>query len=147
MKLFVRDPVSALFDRTRRRDDRLEQETYVRIRENAGEFDPAKGSPMAWMATIARNRALDEVRRVRPASFQDLLGSFEPATDEIDPLASRERSEALSALLKCEGVSRGAKLSGFDRSLLRTRPTPSRWSRWGVLRPASRPGRRSLSAN
>jgi RNA polymerase sigma-70 factor, ECF subfamily len=77
------------------------QEAYVRVWEKAGEFDPAKGSPMAWMATIARNRALDEVRRVRPAHLEDLPESFEPAADEIDPLASCERSEALSALLKC----------------------------------------------
>ena len=77
------------------------QEAYVRIWEKAGEFDPAKGSPLAWMATIARNRALDEVRRVRPASLEDLPESFEPAADEVDPLAARERSEGLAALLKC----------------------------------------------
>ena len=38
------------------------QEVYVRVWEKAGEFDPVKGSAIAWMATIARNRALDEVR-------------------------------------------------------------------------------------
>ncbi len=35
------------------------QEVYVKLWERAGEFDPAKGSPLGWMATIARNRALD----------------------------------------------------------------------------------------
>ena len=77
------------------------QEAYVRIWEKAGDFDPAKGSPLAWMATIARNRALDEVRRVRPGSLEDLPESFEPAADEVDPLAARERSEGLVALLNC----------------------------------------------
>jgi len=77
------------------------QEVYVRIWEKAGEFDPAKGSPLAWMATIARNRALDEVRRVRPGSLEDLPESFEPVADDIDPLAARERSEGLAALLDC----------------------------------------------
>jgi RNA polymerase sigma-70 factor, ECF subfamily len=77
------------------------QEAYVRIWERAGEFDPAKGSPLAWMATIARNRALDEVRRVRPASLEDLPKSFEPAADDVDPLAARERSEGLAALINC----------------------------------------------
>ena len=47
---------------------------------------------MAWMATIARNRALDEVRRVRPASLEDMPAGFEPVADAVDPLASRERS-------------------------------------------------------
>ena len=77
------------------------QEVYVRIWEKAGEFDPVKGSPLAWMATIARNRALDEVRRVRPVSLEDQPEGFEPAAEEIDPLAVRERSERLMALVDC----------------------------------------------
>ena len=77
------------------------QEVYVRIWEKAGEFDPLKGSPLAWMATIARNRALDEVRRVRPISLEDQPEGFEPAAEEIDPLAARERSEVLTALVDC----------------------------------------------
>ncbi len=77
------------------------QDAYVRIWERAGDFDAARGSPLAWMGTIARNRALDEVRRVRPSSIEDLPESFEPAADEIDPLASRERSEQLAALIAC----------------------------------------------
>jgi len=77
------------------------QEVYVRIWEKAGEFDPLKGSPLAWMATIARNRALDEVRRVRPVSLEDQPEGFEPAAEEIDPLAVRERSEGLTALVDC----------------------------------------------
>jgi RNA polymerase sigma-70 factor, ECF subfamily len=77
------------------------QEVYVRIWEKAGEFDPLKGSPLAWMATIARNRALDEVRRVRPVSLEDQPEGFEPAAEEIEPLAARERSEGLTALVDC----------------------------------------------
>jgi RNA polymerase sigma-70 factor (ECF subfamily) len=77
------------------------QEAYVRIWEKAGEFDPLKGSPLAWMATIARNRALDEVRRVRPGSLEDQPEGFEPAADEVDPLAARERSEELARLIAC----------------------------------------------
>jgi RNA polymerase sigma-70 factor, ECF subfamily len=77
------------------------QEAYVRIWEKAGDFDPVKGSPLAWMATIARNRALDEVRRVRPISLEDQPEGFEPAAEDIDPLATRERSEGLAALVDC----------------------------------------------
>ena len=77
------------------------QEAYVRVWEKAGEFDPVKGSAVAWMATIARNRALDEVRRVRPASLEDQPESFEPAADGVDPLAKRERSEGLARLIDC----------------------------------------------
>ncbi|HEX9168016.1 MAG TPA: sigma-70 family RNA polymerase sigma factor [Roseiarcus sp.] len=99
------------------------QEAYVRIWEKAREFDPAKGSPLAWMATIARNRALDEVRRVRPGSLEDLPESFEPAADEVDPLAARERSEELAKLLNClhalDEEKRAVVLLAYYRGLSR----------------------------
>jgi RNA polymerase sigma-70 factor, ECF subfamily len=116
------------------------QEAYVRIWEKAGDFDPVKGSPLAWMATIARNRALDEVRRVRPGSLEDQPESFEPAADEVDPLAARERSEGLAALIDClqrldeekraivllayyRGLSRDALAKRFGRPV----PTIKTW--------------------
>ncbi len=99
------------------------QEVYVRIWEKAGEFDPVRGSPLAWMATIARNRALDEVRRVRPASLEDQPEGFEPAAEEIDPLATRERSEGLAALVNClkalDEEKRAVVLLAYYRGLSR----------------------------
>jgi RNA polymerase sigma-70 factor, ECF subfamily len=49
----------------RRRDvaEDVLQEVYLRIWQHANAFDPRCGSPITWMATIARHRALDEVRR------------------------------------------------------------------------------------
>jgi RNA polymerase sigma factor (sigma-70 family) len=82
------------------------QEAYVRIWEKAGDFDPSKGSPIAWMATIARNRALDEVRRVRPSSLEDMPEGFEPAADAIDPNGSQ----------RCSIVSRGSRRNGVRLS-------------------------------
>jgi RNA polymerase sigma-70 factor, ECF subfamily len=99
------------------------QEAYVRIWEKAGDFDPVKGSPLAWMATIARNRALDEVRRVRPSSLEDQPVGFEPAAEEIDPLAARERSEGLAALVDClkglDEEKRAVVLLAYYRGLSR----------------------------
>ena len=77
------------------------QEVYVKIWERAGDFDATKGSPLAWMATIARNRALDEARRARPKSLEDMPDGFEPAAVSEDPLAGRERTEAYAALMRC----------------------------------------------
>jgi RNA polymerase sigma-70 factor (ECF subfamily) len=121
------------------------QEAYVRIWEKAADFDPAKGSPIAWMATIARNRALDEIRRVRPASLEDMPDGFEPASDEVDPLAARDRSERLTALLEClgglgderRGVVLLAYYRGFSREALARRygkpvPTIKTWLRRGL---------------
>lgn len=121
------------------------QEAYVRIWEKAADFDPAKGSPIAWMATIARNRALDEIRRIRPTSLEDMPEGFEPAAEDVDPLAARDRSERLSALLEClrglgeerreavllayyRGFSREALARRFDKPV----PTVKTWLRRGL---------------
>ena len=121
------------------------QEVYVRIWEKAGEFDPLRGSALAWMATIARNRALDEIRRVRPVSLEDMPEGFEPAAEEVDPLGARDRSERLSALMNClqtlDEEKRDAILlayyRGFSREALAKRmqrqvPTIKTWLRRGL---------------
>jgi RNA polymerase sigma-70 factor (ECF subfamily) len=121
------------------------QEAYVRIWEKAGEFDSRKGSPLAWMATIARNRALDDVRRVRPTSLEDMPDSFEPAAETVEPLAARARSEQLSALLECLGALEPSRREvvllayyrGFSREALAARfdrpvPTIKTWLRRGL---------------
>jgi len=73
------------------------------------------------MATIARNCALDEVRRVAPASLEDV--DFEPAAQTVDPLAVRERSERLSALVNClkalDEEKRAVVLLAYYRGLSR----------------------------
>jgi RNA polymerase sigma-70 factor (ECF subfamily) len=87
----------------RRRDlaEDILQEVYTKIWERAGDFDAAKASPITWMATIVRNRALDEIRRKAPAQIEDMPEGFEPAAELEDPLAGRERSEGLRRLLTC----------------------------------------------
>jgi len=48
------------------------QEGFVKIWQNAGVFDPLKGSAMTWMVTVMRNRALDRLRttRARPEEIE-----------------------------------------------------------------------------
>jgi RNA polymerase sigma-70 factor (ECF subfamily) len=121
------------------------QEVFVRIWEKAADYDVDKGSPIAWMATIARNRALDEVRRVRPVSLEDMPEGFEPAAEEVDPLGARDRSERLSALMNClqaldEEKREAIMLAyyrGFSREALSQRmqkpvPTIKTWLRRGL---------------
>lgn len=50
------------------------QETYLKVWQKAEIFDSAAGRPITWLATIARNRAIDRVRGndvLRGASGQD----------------------------------------------------------------------------
>ncbi len=99
------------------------QEAYVKIWERAADYDAAKGSPLAWMATIARNRALDEARKHRPVSLEDMPEGFEPAGESEDPLAARERSESFAALMRClerlEPDKRAMVLAAYYRGLSR----------------------------
>ena len=102
------------------------QEAYVRIWEKAGDFDPAKGSPLAWMATIARNRALDEVRRVRPASLEDMPEGFEPAASPSIrwPRASAPRRWARCSIASPSSTRRSAL---FSCSPIITARAAKRW--------------------
>jgi len=77
------------------------QDVYVRIWERAVSFDPAKASPITWMATIARNRAIDEVRRKSPVSIEETPESLEVEQAAPSPLDNAEMSEDLRRLQKC----------------------------------------------
>ncbi|RZK78942.1 MAG: sigma-70 family RNA polymerase sigma factor [Methylobacterium sp.] len=39
------------------------QDVFLRIWQKAASYSPAAGRPLAWLCTIARNRAIDGVRR------------------------------------------------------------------------------------
>src|SRR6476659_7248701 len=39
------------------------QESLIRVWQEARSYDPARGGLRAWLCTIARNRALDRLRR------------------------------------------------------------------------------------
>ncbi len=41
------------------------EDAYLQIWQSAGEFDPTKQTPLAWMVAIARGRAIDLVRQPR----------------------------------------------------------------------------------
>jgi RNA polymerase sigma-70 factor (ECF subfamily) len=89
-----------------RRQDLAEevvQEAYVKIWNNAGQFDPAMGSPITWMVSIARNRAIDIVRKRGEASIEDEPRAVEVASDIPEPLARREMAEELKRVLDCVG--------------------------------------------
>ena len=67
-----------------RRQDLAEeviQEAYVKIWNSAGQFNPALASPITWMASIARNRAIDVVRKKSEVSIEEEPTAMEVAAD------------------------------------------------------------------
>lgn len=77
------------------------QEVYVKVWERAADYNPAKGSPVGWLATIARNRALDEVRRKTPQSIEDTPEALDVMSDTLDQLSRMEQGEDLQRLMAC----------------------------------------------
>jgi RNA polymerase sigma-70 factor (ECF subfamily) len=85
-----------------RRDvaDEILQEVYLRVWQRAGEFNRASASPITWMVTIARNRALDEAKRRPMHSIEDHPALLELADDD-DPHATAEHNEHRRRLVAC----------------------------------------------
>ena len=83
--------------------DEVIQEAYLKVWNAAGQFDPALASPITWMVAIARNRAIDLVRKKSEISIEEEPEVLEVAAENPLPLAKREMSEELKRLLACMG--------------------------------------------
>ena len=81
------------------------QDAFIRIWQQAGQFDRIKGRAMSWMVAIARNRAIDVQRATRPTV---LLDAAELAGAEqlqvAGPADSAEFGSAGDALRRCLGL-------------------------------------------
>ncbi len=70
------------------------QDIFVRIWQRAGTFSTDGRSPTGWLATIARNHAIDRLRQKKPAT-RDI--------DDVYDLADGARTPEEDAHLKSEG--------------------------------------------
>ena len=70
------------------------QEVFMQLWRNPARFDASRGSLGAWLAVIARNRALDAVRKRRYESdIEDIVVSVEP-----DLASEADRSRAAKSV-------------------------------------------------
>lgn len=89
----------------RRRDaaEEVLQEAYVSIWQHAGDYRRERGSPIAWMGTIVRNRALDRIRRERgTVALDDVPGHedwHDPDPQPDEATAASQEARRLAACL------------------------------------------------
>lgn len=90
------------------------QQTWLQVAERVGRYDGSR--PFApWLFTVARNLALDHLRRTRPESL-DGVDEPEAAPGPLDPLAhalARQRSFRVGTAV--------ASLAPLDREVLALR--------------------------
>jgi RNA polymerase sigma factor (sigma-70 family) len=67
--------------RDRAQAEDLLQEVYVNVWRAVGSFDAAQSQPMTWLTSIARNRAIDSLRR---AQSQPVMQSVHREDDDDD---------------------------------------------------------------
>ncbi|MFM9978243.1 MAG: sigma-70 family RNA polymerase sigma factor [Sphingomonadaceae bacterium] len=91
------------------------QDAFITIWQKAGTFDPARASPITWLVTLTRNRAIDRLR----AKGKRVMAPLDVAADVAD-----ERPDAEACLIEAQSDARVLAcmetLAAGDATLIRT---------------------------
>lgn len=120
-----REAFAAFYDATRSRvygivlrvlrdrgySEETTQEIYLQVWRSAGGYDPAAGSALAWLLTLAHRRAVDRVRTEQAATQRDSrygAATVERAADQVSDavLAGEERRRVQACLAGLTDVQR-----------------------------------------
>jgi RNA polymerase sigma-70 factor (ECF subfamily) len=94
----------AVLMRILRRRDAAEdalQDVFVAVWQRAGQFDPIRGRPLAWLVSMARYRAIDLQRATRPAVALSEVLTVEPQLQSDGPGESSDMLGTGALLLRC----------------------------------------------
>jgi len=77
------------------------QESFISIWERAVDYDSVRGTPMSWLATIVRHRAIDALRRLgaRPEGWSETDEALVNLVAGAD--SASDRRMVLGALGRC----------------------------------------------
>ena len=94
------------------------QDVYVNLWQRAGRYDPERASPIAWLATFARNRAIDRLRKGKVREGAVAVEEAAPLADETpladDLLIDAERAARVHACLgKLDDPARSSIRAAF----------------------------------
>lgn len=96
------------------------QEVYVDLWKRAGRFDGSRASPISWLATMARNRAVDRLRaggKVRSGAVPEEAASEVPDGD-LPADAKLELDERDARIHHCLGKLETRQRSAIRRAFL-----------------------------
>lgn len=124
------------------------QEVYLTVWRNAGTFDPARASPITWLITIARNKAIDRLRAGNVIRRSDPIEAVADMRDpRCLPLEELEAADEWRRLTAClaeldprhAAAIRGAFLEGATYEELARRMdvplgTMKSWIRRGLMK-------------
>ena len=80
------------------------QEAYVKIWRHADSYNPGRGRPMTWMINVARNHALDLLRRADYRVAEDeCTAEKDHRLSGSDPALQAETSEEMQRVMACLG--------------------------------------------
>jgi RNA polymerase sigma-70 factor, ECF subfamily len=86
------------------------QDVFLQLWRNPGAFDAARGSLAGWLAVIARNRAIDALRKRRPETdIEDVIISVTP-----DLASEAERQRAAEKIRGVLGAMPTAQRSAIE---------------------------------
>ncbi len=122
------------------------QDVYVKVWQRAGRFDPERASPITWLATIARNTAIDWRRAKRPGADDGIDAALTVADDRPSADAAIEDAQERARISVCleqlesriGTAIRSAFFGGFTYSQLAERDsvplgTMKTWIRRGLI--------------
>ena len=110
--------------RDRAQAEDILQEVYVNVWRSAQSFDAAQSQPLTWLTSIARNRAIDSLRRAQTQPQIQVAGHAggddaedadvydQVASDDDGPLELLSRASDARALAQCmDGLSAAQRQS------------------------------------
>lgn len=122
------------------------QDAYVTVWQKASRFDASKASPITWLCVLARNKAIDRLRR-RPVAGEELdeaMAVPDSGPSSLELVEQAQESDRLSRCLdeleeRSRAMIRAAFLEGATYSQLAEREsvplgTMKSWIRRGLLR-------------
>lgn len=94
------------------------QDVYLTVWNKAGRFDPERASPITWLATIARNRAIDRLRmqggKPKSRPEEEAAEIADEAPTALDRLEADDDGRRLKNCLQdLEERARSAIVSAF----------------------------------